>query len=205
MTFLRTSNAGGLLELDGVKLLLDGVCPPYPPFLGTPPAMRERLLLDPPDALAFTHRHPDHYDGDFAEEYQRKTLRPVFGAEVLSPATVGALKITPIATRHIGKADVSHASFIIEGSQCLWFAGDASPLVWKGMDLPKPDVLFLPYAYAVTEVAWRQTRALGAKKIVLLHLPRWEEDTLGIWDLVQETAWGDPCLIIPAMGEEISL
>ena len=205
MRFIRTSNAGGLLEMDGVKLLLDGVCPPYPPFLGTPPAIREQLLLDPPDALAFTHRHPDHYDEAFAETYRRNTLRPIFGAEDLSVKTVGPLKITPVATRHIGKADLPHVSFIIEGSQCLWFVGDASPLVWKEQNLPQPDVLLLPYAYAATFAAWRQTKALGAKKIVLLHLPRWEEDSLGIWDLVQETAWGDPCLIIPAIGEEVIL
>ena len=205
MKIIRTANAGVLLEMDGVKLLLDGVCPPYPPYLGTPEAIRETLLQDPPDALAFTHRHPDHYDEEFAENYQRKTLRPVLGAEDLSPAMVGSLKVTPVATRHIGKAKLPHVSFIIEGSKCLWFMGDASPLVWKDHTLPKPDVVLLPYAYATTHAAWKQTKALGAEKIVLLHLPRWEEDPLDIMGLVQETAGGDPCLLIPEMGESIIL
>lgn len=205
MKIIRTANAGVLLEMDGVRLLLDGVCPPYPPYLGTPPELREALLQDPPDAVLVTHRHPDHYDGEFAEEYQRKTLRPVFGAEDLSVKAVGSLKITPVATRHIGKADLPHASYIIEGSQCLWFMGDASPLVWKDQTLPKPDVLALPYAYASTAVAWKQTKALGAERIVLLHLPRWQEDPYDIMGLVQETAGGDPCLSIPEMGESIIL
>ncbi len=205
MIFLRTTNAGGLLELDGVKLLLDGVCPPYPPFLGTPPEIKAQLLQDPPDALVFTHRHPDHYDGDFAEEYQRKTLRPIFEAEDLSVKTVGALKLTPIATRHIGKADLPHASFIIEGSRCVWFLGDASPLVWKDHSYPKPEVLLLPYAYAATPAAWKQTLALGAEKMVLLHLPLREEDPLGLWQAVEETTAGDPRLLFPELGKPILL
>ena len=205
MKILRTANAGVLLELDGVKLLLDGVCPPYPPFLGCPPEIRARLLREPPDALAFTHRHPDHYDGAFAEKFERKTLRPVFGAEDLSVHRVGSLKITPVAARHIGKVEIPHVGFIIEGSSCIWFTGDASPLVWKKLDLPKPDLLIAPYAYAATPAAWKQTMALGAEKILLLHLPLREEDPLGLWAAVEETTAGDPRLIIPVLGKEITI
>ncbi len=205
MKLLRTANAGILLELDGVKILLDGVCPPYPPFLGTPREIREMLLQDPPDALAFTHRHPDHYDGNFAEEFERKTLRPILEAEDLSKKTVGSLKISPVAARHIGKVEIPHAGFIIEGSACIWFTGDASPLVWKTMDLPKPDLLIVPYAYAATPAAWKQTMALGAEKIILLHLPLREEDPLGLWAAVEETTAGDPRLMIPDLGETITL
>ena len=205
MKIIRTANAGILLEMEGATILLDGVCPPYPPFLGTPPEWRQRLLDQPPDALVFTHRHPDHYDEDFADAFQKQTLRPVFGAEDLSAATIGGLRITPVATRHIGKADLPHVSYIIEGRRCAWFVGDASPLVWKGMDLPKPDVLFLTYLYASTPSIWKRFKELGAQKIVLLHLPRKEEDSLGIWPDVEKTTQNDPCLIIPEIGEEIIL
>jgi hypothetical protein len=83
--------------------------------------------------------------------------------------------------------------------------GDAAPLVWKNHSLPKPDILILPYAYAATPAAWKQTLALGAEKMVLVHLPRREEDPLGLWAAVEETVGVDPRLMIPDLGEEILL
>ena len=67
MLIRRVSNAGVLLELDGVKLLLDGFCKSVGPYMATPNKIREELLLDPPDLLAFTHEHEDHCDGAAAE------------------------------------------------------------------------------------------------------------------------------------------
>ena len=109
MRISRVSNAGVLLELDGVKLLLDGFCTGHGPYLATPAHIRESLQADPPDMLAFTHEHEDHFDAQMAENYHKQTLRPVLGPENLHYRTTsrglaaGWVSILPIKSRHIGK------------------------------------------------------------------------------------------------------
>ena len=205
LTLTRTANAGVLLEMDGKRILLDGVCKPLAPYLGTPNALRESLTRDMPDVLAFTHEHPDHYDPSYAKLYKETTLRPVYGPESLPFYEVeNGIRMTLVETRHIGKADVAHVSYVLEGSACVWFMGDASPLVLKKMqDLPRPDVLILPFAYAVTPSAWKYVKDTGAWKIVLVHMPKREEDKDGIWNLVEDTTRGDEALFIPEIQEKL--
>ena len=193
MKIRRTANAGILLELDGVSILMDGVCREVKPYPATPPEEREALQRSFPDVIAFTHAHKDHYDPTYAALYQKQT-----GGVILGPATLPGCKATmedtmvngvyirPVTSRHIGLAgkDVDHASFIVQGSRCVWFLGDAAPMQWRGKDLPKPDVLIVPYAYANTPSGWAATKSLGADHVVLLHMPKREEDTIGLWDAV---------------------
>ena len=155
MDIKRTANAGVLLQLDGVRILLDGVCREEFPYLGTPETERSELLQNPPDGLLLTHGHADHYDPSFVSAYLQKAAGPVLGPADIPFCTgqsghVGQARITALPSRHIGKtAPMEHLSFILEGSTCVWFLGDASPLQWRGReDLPKPDVLIAPYAYA---------------------------------------------------------
>lgn len=206
MKLLRTANAGVLLELDGVSILLDGVCGELDPYLPVPEELRRQLTEKFPDALAFTHRHEDHYDDAYAKAYEKETLRSPFGPESLLSGQVGSVKLWGVPTRHLGKMDISHAGFIIEGSKTVWFTGDASPMSWKRLeDLPRPDVAIITYAFALTESAWRLVKSWGAKEIVLLHLPLREHDPYGLWDAVEAITQGDPCLKIPAVGETIIL
>ncbi len=167
-----------------------------------------------PDVVAFTHSHKDHYDPTFASAYQGKTGRVIFGPSFLGCQTtmeaekVGSLQMMPISSRHIGAAGKTtpHTSFVLQGSRCVWFLGDASPLLWKGRkDLPKPDVLIVPYAYATTPTAWEITQSLGAKEIVLLHLPSREADDFGLWDAMESTVKDRKNLHIPALGDTILL
>jgi hypothetical protein len=128
----------------------------------------------------------------------------------MEPVRVGAVTVTPISSRHIGAAGktVSHVSFIVQGSKCLWFLGDSSPLAWKDrQDLPKPDVLVVPYAYAATETGFRIAQALGAEHIVLLHMPVREEDSLGLWQAVEAVAGHEigEKLQIPIMCEALHM
>ena len=120
----RTANAGVLMEIDGVSILLDGVCEQLPPYLGTPASIREKLLENMPNVVAFTHKHPDHYDEDYAKSYEDKTLRSVYGPESLPFLEVGGVEISAHKTRHIGKTDIPHVSFVIKGSATVWFVGD---------------------------------------------------------------------------------
>lgn len=83
--------------------------------------------------------------------------------------------------------------------------GDAAPLQWKDRnDLPKPDVLIAPFAYANTKTAWELSCAL-AKKVVLLHLPLRDNDPYGLWQAVENTAAEASNLYILQIGETIVL
>lgn len=215
MEIRRTANAGVLLKLDGVSILMDGVCREVKPYPATPPEERDAICASYPDMVCFTHAHKDHYDPTFAAGYQTQT-----GGVILGPADLpgcqssmetqqrGGVTVTAYESRHIGGAGktVSHASFIVKGSRCIWFLGDSSPLLWKERkDLPKPDVLILPYAYTTTPTGWAITQSLGAEKIVLLHMPAREEDTIGLWPATEATTGMPLDLLVPAMGETLQL
>lgn len=201
----RTANAGILLEVDGVKILLDGVCRELFPYLGTPREIREELEQNPPDAVVFTHKHDDHYDDTYAEIYKQKTLRSIIGPESFPVnRELGRVELRAVETRHIGKFDVEHASYIIKGSRCVWFMGDASPLTLKRLQgQPTPDVIVVPFAYAMTESALRMTRETGAKAIVLVHMPKREADPDGIWATVEKTAQNAVDLYTPSLCEQL--
>lgn len=206
MEIRRTANAGVLLKLDGVEILLDGVCREVKPYPATPPSIKAELSAKWPDLIAFTHNHKDHYDPVYAADYQMQTNGIVLAPGVsTSPVTVGGVTVTPIPSRHIGAAGKTtpHMSFLVEGSRRIWFLGDASPLQWRNADLPKPDVLIVPYAYATTQSAWNMTKELAPEKVILLHMPNREDDTLGLWDAVEATVKDAALLEIPAMGETI--
>ena len=212
MKIRRTANAGVLLQLDDVSFLLDGVCREVDPYPATPPQIRSALANSPADVLGFTHSHLDHYDPDFAADYLQAG-GVIFGPEDIPGAlpeerlTVGGVTITAIPSRHIGKAGgVAHNSFILEGSRCVWFVGDAAPLQWKETGLKKPDVLIAPYAYANSRLGWEITKQL-TDRLVLLHLPEQGKDPFGLWEQVQTCITGDPSVkvYIPKIGEELAL
>ena len=207
----RTANAGVLLTIDGVRFLLDGVCGEVVPYLPTPESEKAVLLQRPPDCVAFTHGHQDHCDASFIPAYLEKTAGPVLGPADIpyceaGERKIGNVTITPVENRHLGKSDGAlHCSYVLEGSQCVWFMGDAAPASWrKHSNLPSPDVIIAPYAYA-TGSAWQLCKDLGAKTVVLLHLPEKNSDPYGLWDAVMQTVGEDkaPKLLIPDMGETI--
>ena len=211
MKIRRTANAGVLLELDGISILLDGVCREVKPYPATPPGERQRLTTELPDIVAFTHSHKDHYDPAYAAEYMRQSGRAVFAPEGIRGGTMetcklGTVSITPVPCRHIGAAgkDTPHAGFVITGSKCIWFTGDSSPTAWKGReDLPRPDVMIVPYAYCNTPTSWAFTKSLKAA-VILLHMPNREEDTIGLWSAVEATL-GSDAVHIPELSETITM
>ena len=213
MEIKRTANAGVLLKMDGKQILMDGVCQEVKPYLATAPHVREALLQQRPDALLFTHCHEDHYDAAFVSEYLQIAAGPVLGPADIpfcseKKLELDGIRITQIPSRHVGKYDqVGHVSFILEGSQCVWFLGDASPLQWKGHTaLPKPDVLIAPYAYGMGN-GWDIVKLLGAQKLVLVHLPERNTDPYGLWDAVEASAGqrGNIELYIPEMEQTLSV
>lgn len=207
MDLTRTANAGALLELDGVTILLDGVCREVKPYPATPPEIKAELMENIPAVVAFTHNHKDHYDPGFAVAALQKNgviLGPEDCHGTMSPLTVQNVRITPISSRHIGAAGrvVNHASFLVEGSQRIFFTGDAAPTQWK--DLPVADVLIVPYAYCNTPSAWAMTQKLG-RTVVLLHMPEYEKDSVGLWPAVKSTVGEAPAnFYAPPMGESLN-
>ncbi len=206
MRITRTANAGILLELDGQRILLDGVCREVSPYPATSPDVRQRLLAAALDAVAVTHFHPDHCDPEFEGLYEVQTGRRVITPENAGQTlSVGDISITAVSSRHIGKADCAHVSYILEGSKCIWFVGDASPLQWKGWcALPRADVLVAPFAYAATEAAWRISQEI-APRAVLLHLPEADRDELGLRKAVSRTVGDCRDIFIPEMEEFIEM
>ena len=207
MKITRTANAGVLLELDGTRILLDGVCREVIPYPATPDSIKTELCNNYPDLVAVTHCHEDHCDPAFEAAYQAATGRRVLDASYAGKTVkCGSVRVTAVPSRHMGRADCAHTSYILEGSRCVWFLGDAAPSQWKNrQDLPKPDVLICPFAYAATDVAWRITQSFAPKTVVLLHLPEREKDCYGLWDAVEQTVAKD-CqaqLLIPDMGQTV--
>lgn len=211
MIIKRTANAGVLLELDGKRILMDGVCREVSPYPATPLEIRNELLGSLPDAVLVTHRHDDHYDGPFVSDYMQNAAGPVLGPADIpfcrpDAVSVGGVHVIPIPSRHIGKTEpMGHMSFVLQGSRCVWFLGDATPLLWKNRrDLPRPDVMIVPYAYGMGN-GWQICRELGATDVVLLHLPSRESDPYGLWEAVEATAGqgSGPRLHIPAMGQTL--
>ncbi len=208
MEIQRTGNAGVLLKLDGISILLDGLCDRVEGYLPTPPAIAQQLLDNPPDLLAFTHYHKDHCSRALLSPYRKENLRPILGPESLHKGSVriGEVTVTPVGSRHLGRIEpgLKHVSYIITGRQCVWFMGDAAPSQWKNrQDLPKADVLLAPYAYANTKATWELTRSL-AEKVVLLHLPEKGKDPYQLWPLVESTTRDTAAnLFISQLGETI--
>lgn len=219
--FTRTANAGGLLELDGVSILLDGICGGAGPYLPTPPDMLDRLIQRTVDLAAFTHAHPDHLDPSGMMEclYAWGGV-PVLGtwdaANALSPwpvtvgerVTAGPVTVIPILSRHIGVAyqKMEHNSLLVEGSRRCLFLGDAAPTQWEGWN-GRTEVLFAPFACVTTETGWHIVENLAPRRLILLHMPARDNDPEELWSAV-ETMLSHRRTIpvtIPEMGETVTI
>ena len=187
MEIKRTANAGVLLSFDNVSILLDGICGEVPPYSATPEHIKAEIYNRLPDVCAFTHTHTDHYDKDFSSFFEKKTGKKVISPENKCKIRVGDVEVESLDSRHIGKTDVEHISFIIKGSKTIWFMGDASPLTLKSMsEYPKPYILLVPFAYLNSASSLKLTKSVGARHIILLHLPEDRYDQNKIFENLEE-------------------
>lgn len=213
MIFTRTANAGGLMDFGDAAILLDGVCTLVEPYSPTPNTIRRQLLNHLPDAVAFTHPHPDHFDGAFSQAYHAITHRPIYGPVNLPIAqptadavNFGSVTLTSVASRHLGKpGQCQHVSFLLQGRRRIWFMGDAAPVSWQSDETGS--ILFAPFAYANTPLSWRKVCSAGFQTVVLLHMPEPEKDCYGLWDSVKTVTAGtrDIKIYIPHMGEALEI
>ena len=219
--FTRTANAGGILELDGVRLLLDGVSLPCLNYQVTPPSLEEALRATDLDAMLFTHSHADHFSSAFVEAWGRRRGRnlPLAGpADVAAalpgwaveegPLWVGAVSVLPVVCRHMGLQYRSdpHRAYCISGTARCLFLGDASPSEFLVPREPV-QILFAPYPYASSRGGWRAVQALDPEVLVVTHLPAAEEDPEGICARTEDflRSVQDRPVYCPAMGERLVL
>lgn len=204
MEFIRTANAGGLLKVNNVSVLIDGVCEELFPYIGTPVNIRNELEANYPDIVAYTHKHKDHYDEQYIKSFKKDNLRSVCGPGISVFSEKNGVEVKGIKTRHIGKEDISHLSYIISGDVNILFTGDASPLDLKNISYDiKPDVIIAPFAYATTEASLKITESFNPKLVILIHFPLYENDTFGIWDSVCRVIKDEKKFIIPEIGEKV--
>lgn len=216
MEIRRTANAGVLLTLNDVKILLDGVCREVKPYPATPPEITQNLITCPPDAALFTHNHPDHFDPEYCREIKSPIYATAQVAEELSgksqtekTAVIGKVRIHAVPTRHMGHygKTTEHQSYVVEGSQVVWFLGDASPTELRKLaSFSKPDVLLIPYPYISTPAALKMMETYLPCKIVLLHMPLDKDDPEGIWQSANAGVEHlKAYLYVPEMGETLKL
>ena len=192
--------------MDKKRILLDGVCKPLYPYIGTPISVVSSLKNPFPDIVAFTHKHTDHYDEDFAKDYETKTLRHCFVPEASCFYKIDSITLSFIKTRHIGKTNIPHTSILILGSKNILFTGDASPSEFKTIinQLPKVDVLLAPFAYVSTNSAYSVSKSITDGEIFILHLPKEEDDSLGLNKSVLQVCKADEKVhILPINGNII--
>ena len=218
MRFTRTACAGGLLELDGVCILFDGVGLPVQDYPPTPPDILNDLLSRQIDLLAFSHTHPDHFSPAFVIHYLSR--RDVFlaGPEDMSAALddipveagsirLGDVTVTPLPCRHMGrKESLPHRAYLVEGSVCVLFLGDASPLPWRDIDLrPIPDVVIAPLGFALTEVAWLSVEHLRPGLLIMTHFSEEARDASELRAAARLVAkrHSEQKVVIPVLGETV--
>ena len=141
----------------------------------------------------------------FAATFSGPVLGPDQVAQALpgkdvsgSCLTVGGVGITPVPTRHIGKASqtTSHFSFVIEGSHRVWFMGDATPAQMAQLaPYGKPDVLivrywmsyFAPSLGFITRRMKRHCKVISIIDNVIPHEPRFFDTPLTRYFLTGST------------------
>ena len=202
MTITRTANAGALINLDGVSMLFDGVTEYLPPYEATDMAFKDINAVKNLSVLGFTHEHPDHIDLQFLKEYKKLAVGTVIGPNCENTVKIGQVTITPVPTRHIGKSDICHKSFIIKGSKTVFFMGDASPSCLK-LFKEVPDVVIAPFAYANTQSSLALLKSTGARLFVILHMPQKDKDEYGLWTAVQSLTKDMKDVIIPQIRQQI--
>jgi hypothetical protein len=83
--------------------------------------------------------------------------------------------------------------------------GDATPTQWRGIG-ERADVIIAPFAYALSDSAWKMTCEL-ADQVVLVHMPQRDNDPDSLWPQVEAVTkqYCPEKLTIPELGQIIEL
>lgn len=153
------------------------------------------------DLVLITHHHPDHFDIESVSRFLRanpdaelvstgQTARrlshePAFGNRVKAleprpgePVAVraGGVDVQVFALHHGTSSDVANLGFLVEQGGVRWLhVGDtavsAEELTVESFPRREVDVWFVPYWHLLDDELAAKRDAVGAKRIVAMHVP----------------------------------
>ncbi len=177
--------------------------------------------------LLFSHCHHDHYDGEKASVYRgRHPQLPYFAPEcrennvAVTPCGEGislieldAVKIYVLPTEHLDlgkKLDrfrrVPHCSFFMDyGTETFFIAADgklddALYGVLEKNGLTQITCAFVNVIHLLTEENMAFLRRVKPMRIVLYHLPDYEDDYLNYWSLMKQAKKRYPSELSPLIA-----
>lgn len=187
-------NAGLAIEAEGAMLLVDLPNTPLEPFYSLPEDTWQRILNRQPPydkvcALWFTHLHPDHWNREKVEEYQRRwpEIPCYLPVETVKKGIVDAgpfsIRFQRVDHAPIDNAPVHVVTMVATGEGSVYLPADAvldcephrvflngrrcDAAVWNAMFLSRPE-----------------TRALmrdAAAHNYIYHMPAQNPDSMGLW------------------------
>ena len=196
-----------LVEYGSARALFDGVCGEVPPYAGTPAHIRRELSEDFPDIVAFTHTHPDHWDGSFARAAFMSGRCAVLMPGGQAAASCGDfIKVSAVRTRHLGKPDFPHVSYLLSVQEkTVWIAGDASPdSLVSAMGPGRPFIAVVPYSYLLTSSSAEKISSAGAQTVIVVHMPAAGPETAELIDSVRANSRLVAETVFPETGETLA-
>jgi L-ascorbate metabolism protein UlaG (beta-lactamase superfamily) len=155
-----------LIELDGMRLLLDPLLRGRVLHLRRQVPPVDESVLAGPDAVLISHSHHDHLDLPSLRRLGRDThlivpsgaglwlaskgFANVSEMDVGDVMKVGKLEITAVLAHHnggrLGGPRAKALGYLVAGGHVIYFAGDTELFTDMGSFSPAPDVALLPVA-----------------------------------------------------------
>ena len=224
-----SANAGVSICIGDIRIWVDALHDTgVPGFSTLDTALQREMLRHPgfqnPDAICYTHCHPDHFSRKLTEEAHRlwpeaRIFLPekVFPYQILvteeTPChTLGSAQLQFLRLPHEGAqyADVAHYGLIVSVSDCnILLTGDCALAEASLLDQVGEKKIHL----AVVDFPWitkRNSREFLQRhfpdtKLVVCHLPFAADDTNGFRRSAQRAAaqLGDRCVVLTEPLETI--
>ena len=199
ITVTLSANAGVCVDIGGKRIWVDALhSKKVPGFSTVSPALLEKLMEAPsfenPDAICYTHCHPDH----FSREQTQLALEKWPAAKVFLPQqqfdrqelvagenpefVLGDVKLRFLRLPHEGAqyANVIHYGLLIlSGQGNVLITGDcavAAPQLQQAVAGITVDVAILDFPWLTLRKGSQALESLNAKNILLYHLPFPEDD-----------------------------
>ena len=200
---IPTANAGAVLYLGGLCIWTDVLNEENPEgYEVLPGEMFDRLLQDPafrPDAILFTHRHPDH----FSEKRLQEALRVYPESFVFIGGSSGVSSSISLNTLHIHVFPLPHEGKAFQGVEndaLLLQSPEGTVLIpgdcpvgcpelfealdkWRAESPEKPsqrlDLALLNFPWLSLGKGRKALSSLDAGQVLFYHLPAGDNDVYG--------------------------
>lgn len=183
-----TANAGCILKIKNRCILLDALHNEKTMDFSTLSCeMTERvfdlLRNNPPEFIAVTHRHPDHYSKPLigramAEFPKARLIMPQKSETVYGPDW----ELLCVPLKHMGSDEYNSGFLLKTRSISIFTAGDGDMKdaeVRKFCGGLRPDLALLNFPWLTTKAGREALKDLQPRELVLLHMPLEEDDRWG--------------------------